>query len=259
MEFNTIIFDVKDNVAWIRFNRPKKLNAMNMEVIGEINKALIACENDPKIKVVVLTGNEKAFIGGADIEPMSTGDVNFALRLVEVTTEMQERLADLSKPTIAGISGFCLGGGLEVALCADFRLAAENAVMGCPEITLGIIPGGGGTQRLPRLVGLAQATELLMLGKNIKADKALALGLVTQVVPVDQLEATVDNLAKKLAAIPGVAMKACKTAMRAGLNSGLKEGLRIEATAFAMLFGTYDQKEGLTAFLEKRKPAYEDR
>lgn len=259
MEYKTIIFSVKDGIAWIRFNRPKKLNAMNAQVIAEIENAIVECEGNDEIKAVIMIGNEKAFIAGADIEPIAGADVNSAFQLVELTTRMQERLADLPKPTIAAISGFALGGGLEVALCCDFRIAAENAVLGLPEITLGILPGGGGTQRLPRLVGPGPAAELLLLGARIKADRALSIGLVTEVVPVDQLEARAEDLAKRLAAIPGVAMKSCKTAMRAGLNCGLKEGLRIEEMAFCMLFGTVDQKEGMNAFLEKRKPKFQGR
>lgn len=257
MEYKTILFSVKDGIAWIRFNRPKKLNAMNAEVITEIEKAVAECEGNDEVKAVIMTGSEKAFIAGADIKPIAGADVNTAFQLAELTMRMQERLADLPKPTIAAISGFCLGGGLEVALCCDFRLAAENAVLGLPEIMLGIIPGGGGTQRLPRLVGLAPAAEMLLLGATIKAEKALSIALVTEVVPVDQLETKAQDLAMRLAAIPGVAMKACKTAMRSGLNCGLKEGLRIEEAAFSMLFGTLDQKEGMQAFVEKRKPKFQ--
>ncbi|BBO88091.1 enoyl-CoA hydratase/isomerase family protein [Desulfosarcina ovata] len=256
MEYKTILFSVKDGIAWIRFNRPKKLNAMNAQVITEIERVIVECESNDEIKAVIMIGNEKAFIAGADIKPLSDADVNSAFRLVELTTRMQERLADLPKPTIAAISGFALGGGLEVALCCDFRLAAENAVLGLPEITLGIIPGGGGTQRLTRLVGLGPAAEMLLAGVTIKAEKALSIGLVTEVVPVDQLEIKAEDLAMRLAVIPAVAMKACKTAMRSGLNCGLKEGLRIEEMAFCMLFGTLDQKEGMKAFLEKRKPKF---
>jgi enoyl-CoA hydratase len=259
MEYKTIIFSVKDRVACIKFNRPKKLNAMNFEVIKELERAISECEENEEVKAVILTGNEKSFIAGADIVPMANFDVNSAFQLAELTMGMQERLSDLPKPTISAISGFALGGGLEIALCCDFRLAAENAVFGLPEITLGIIPGGGGTQRLSRLVGLGPAAELLLLGTTIKADKALSIGLVTDVVPLDQLTTKSEELAMRLAAIPAVAIKACKTAMRAGLNSGLKEGLRIEEAAFSMLFGTYDQKEGMKAFIEKRQPEFKDK
>ena len=256
MEYQTIRFETKDEMAWIQFNRPEKLNAMNSQLLTELEQALIACEENQKVRSIILTGNEKAFIAGADIGPYAKADVSEAHRLGTFTMNVQERLADIPKPTIAAISGFALGGGLEIALCCDFRLAADNAVLGLPEITLGIIPGGGGTQRLPRLVGLGMATEMLLLGTTVRADKALSIGLVTGVFPQEQLISEAENLAKRLAKMPAIAVKACKTAMRAGLSTGLKEGLRIELTAFSMLFGTLDQKEGMAAFLERRRPAF---
>jgi enoyl-CoA hydratase len=256
MEEKTILFEVKEEIAWIHFHRPEKLNAMNSQLLAELEKAVISCEEMEDVRSVVLTGNEKAFIAGADIGPYAKADVNKALQMATFTLNVQERLADLPKPTIAAISGFALGGGLEIALCCDFRLAAENAVLGLPEITLGIIPGGGGTQRLPRLIGLAAATEMLLLGKTIKADKALSLGLVSGLYPQDLLVSEAEKLAKRLARIPPMALKACKTAIRTGLSVGLKEGLKTELTAFSMLFGTLDQKEGMEAFLEKRKAQF---
>jgi enoyl-CoA hydratase len=256
MELETIRFEVRDGIAWIRFHRPEKLNAMNSQVLAELEQALASCEGEESIRSVVLAGNEKAFIAGADIGPYAKADVNQALQMGTFTMNVQERLADLPRPTIAAISGFALGGGLEIALCCDFRLAAENAVLGLPEITLGIIPGGGGTQRLPRLIGLGPATEMLFLGTTIKADRALALGLVSGVYPQDQLASEAEKLAKRLAKLPPVALKACKTSMRTGLSAGLKEGLRTELAAFSMLFGTLDQKEGMAAFLEKRKAQF---
>lgn len=256
MKDDLVLFSVEQNIGWIRFNRPQKLNAMNLELLGELDKVLLECEKREDVRALILTGNEKAFIAGADIQPLAKGDVNTGYQVAEDTMKVQERLADLPKPTIAAIAGFALGGGLEVALCCDFRLAADNALLGLPEITLGIIPGGGGTQRLPRLVGLAAATEMLFLGKPVKAERALSIGLVHEVLPPDQLLTRAEALARRLAEIPAVAMKACKGAMRAGLNSGLKEGLRMEQAAFSILFGTQDQKEGMAAFLEKRKPSY---
>jgi enoyl-CoA hydratase len=252
----TVLLDVKEEIAWIRFHRPEKLNAMNSQVLVDLEKAVVSCEESETVRSVVLTGNERAFIAGADIGPYAQADVNKALQMATFTMNVQERLAGLSKPTVAAISGFALGGGLEIALCCDFRLAAENAVLGLPEITLGIIPGGGGTQRLPRLIGLGPATEMLLLGGTIKADKALALGLVSGVYPQDRLLEEAEKLARRLAQIPAVALKACKTAMRTGLSAGLQEGLKTEMIAFSMLFGTLDQKEGMAAFLEKRKPKF---
>jgi enoyl-CoA hydratase len=252
----TVLLDVKEEIAWIRFHRPEKLNAMNSQVLVELEKIVVSCEAKEDVRSVVLTGNEKAFIAGADIGPYAQADVNKALQMATFTMNVQERLAGLSKPTVAAISGFALGGGLEIALCCDFRLAAENAVLGLPEITLGIIPGGGGTQRLPRLIGLGPATEMLLLGGTIQADKALALGLVSGVYPQDQLLAETEKLAKRLAKMPPVALKACKTAIRTGLSAGLQEGLKTEMMSFSMLFGTLDQKEGMASFLEKRKPKF---
>ena len=169
---------------------------------------------------------------------------------------VQGRLADLPKPTIAAVSGYALGGGCEVSLCCDFRIVADNAVFGLPEITLGIIPGGGGTQRLPRLVGPGVAAELLFLGEMIKADRAQQIGLVNRVVPLDDLENEVKIFAAKLMERPAMALRAAKTAMRKGMSASLGEGLQIEQDLFCMLFGTEDQKEGMAAFIEKRKPVF---
>lgn len=259
MDLKYINFKKRDGISWVQFNRPEKLNALNPDVLRDLDKAVDTCEEDDAIKVVVLHGNEKAFVAGADIENMAKGDIKSAFELTDLTMRVQERLADLPKPTIAAISGYALGGGCELALCCDFRIAADNAVLGQPEITLGIIPGGGGTQRLTRLVGLGPATELIFTGEMIKANKAEQIGLVSRVVPLDQLEGEAEALASKLMEMPALALRAAKTAMRKGLNTSLKEGLHIEQDLFCMLFGTEDQKEGMAAFLEKRKPLFQGR
>jgi enoyl-CoA hydratase/carnithine racemase len=169
---------------------------------------------------------------------------------------VQEHLADLPIPTIAAISGYALGAGCEVALCCDFRIAADNAVFGFPEITLGIIPGGGGTQRLPRLVNLGAAARMLLIGERIKSEEAEKINLVDKVVPLADLEPEAKRLALTLSQRPALALRAAKTAMRRGLTLPLKEGLQMEQSLFCMLFGTDDQKEGMAAFMEKRKPAF---
>jgi enoyl-CoA hydratase/carnithine racemase len=256
MELQYIIFAKADGLGRIQFNRPEKLNAVNADVFKELDKVLIRCEADDDIRVVLLTGNEKAFVAGADIKDMSTGDIKFAYELTDLTMRVQERLADFPKPTIAAISGFALGAGCEIALCCDFRIASDNAILGLPEITLGIIPGGGGTQRLTRLVGLQAAAEMILLGETIKADKAKQIGLVNRVVALDQVEKESMAFAGKLMKLPPMALRAAKTAMQKGLNISLKEGLRMEQDLFCMLFGTEDQKEGMAAFLEKRAPEY---
>lgn len=259
MDLKYINFKNRDGISWVQFNRPEKLNALNSEVLRDLEKAVATCEEDDAIKVIVLHGNEKAFIAGADVGNMAKADIKVAYKLTDLTMRVQERLADLPKPTIAAISGYALGGGCEVALCCDFRIAAENAVFGQPEITLGIIPGGGGTQRLTRLVGIGQATELVFTGEMIKADRAERIGLVSKVVPLDKLETEVKSLAVKLMERPELALRAAKTALRKGLNISLNEGLHIEQDLFCILFGTEDQKEGMAAFLDKRKPVFKGR
>ena len=259
MDLKYIIFKIEEGIGWIQFNRPDKLNAVNAEVLADLEEALIRCEQDDDIRVVALKGNDKAFVAGADVKEMVTGDVKFAYDMTDLTLRVQERLADLPKPTIAALSGFALGAGCELALCCDFRIAADNAVIGLPEITLGIIPGGGGTQRLPRLVGLPAATELIFLGETVKADRAEQIGLVNRTVLLDRLEEETAALAGKLMKRPSMALRAAKTAMRKGLGASLKDGLQMEQDLFCMLFGTADQKEGMAAFLEKRKPQYQGR
>lgn len=256
MDLRYINFGVKDGIAWIQFNRSEKLNALNPDVLRDLETVVARCEQEDDIKVVVLMGNEKAFVAGSDIGHMAKADIKLAYKLADLTMRTQERLADLPKPTIAAISGYALGGGCEVALCCDFRIAAENAVFGLPEITLGIIPGGGGTQRLPRLVNLAVAARMILLGDSINSEEAYRFGLVDKVVSLDRLEDEAKELASKLLERPFLALRAAKTAMRKGMSTSLKEGLQIEQDLFCMLFGTADQKEGMAAFLEKRKPVF---
>ena len=259
MDLKYMNYKCEEGIAWAQFNRPKKLNALNPDVFRDLEAVMEKCEEDDPIRVLVLTGSEKAFIAGADIGAMAKGDIGVAYEMTDQTMRVQGRLADLPKPTIAAISGYALGGGCEVALCCDFRIAADNAVLGFPEINLGIIPGGGGTQRLPRLVGFTWAPELILLGETIKAEMAERIGLVNKIVPQDQLEAEAKALAEKLMQRPAVALRAAKTAMRKGMNASLDEGLQIEQGVFCMLFGTKDQKEGMAAFLEKQKPKFEGR
>jgi len=256
MNLKYVKFSVEDQIGWIQFNRPEKLNALNPDVLKDLEKAVEYCDREDKIRVVVLTGSEKAFVAGADIQHMSTGNPNLAYDLSDLTTSVQERIADLKKPTIASIAGYALGGGCEMALCCDFRIGADNAVLGLPEITLGIIPGGGGTQRLPRLIGIGKAARLILLGDMIKADEAQRIGLLDRVVATDELKNETKIMALKLIKRPAVALRAAKTAMRKGLNMSLKDGLILEQDLFAMLFGTEDQKEGMAAFMEKRKPEF---
>lgn len=257
MEPKYISLEVRNGVGRIKFDRPEKLNAVNPEVLRQLEAALALCEADEQVGVLVLTGDEKAFIAGADLENMSEAGVRQALELTEQTMRVQERLADFPRPTIAAVAGYALGAGFEIALCCDFRIGAENAVLGLPEVGLGIIPGGGGTQRLPRLIGLAAATELVLLGARIDARRAVELGLLNKVVPLGSLEEEVNALAAQLLSKPALALTAAKVAMGRGANMALKDGLKLEQSLFAMLFGTRDRQEGISAFLEKRKPRFE--
>ena len=256
MAYRYLICEKKNGLGRIQMNRPDKLNALNTEVFNEIEKSLMDFEQDDKTKVIVISGNEKAFGAGADVEPMTNADIVKAFELTDQSQAIFKRLAGMAKPTIAGISGYALGGGLELALCCDLRIAAENAVFGFPEINLGLIPGGGGTQRLPRLIGEGRAMELILLGGNINAKQAENWGLVNKVVPIEKLEVKCGELANKLIEKSSIALRAAKSAIRAGGNVGMEDGLKIEQDAFCMLFGTADQKEGIASFLEKRKPAF---
>ncbi len=256
MELTKMRFEINGNLAWARFNRPEKLNALNAAVFQDLNTILETCETDDEVKVLVLTGSDKVFAAGADIDQMAKGSIKDAYSLTDKAIPIQERLADFPKPTIAAISGYALGGGLEAALCCDFRIGDDTAKVGLPEINLGIIPGGGGTQRLPRLINPSRALELIMTGDIIDADKAFQLGILNQMVPAGSLETEVTRLAKKLMARPVMAVRAAKTAVRKGLNTSLKDGICIEQDLFCMLFGTHDQKEGMGAFIEKRKPGF---
>ncbi|ACL04333.1 Enoyl-CoA hydratase/isomerase [Desulfatibacillum aliphaticivorans] len=256
MDLKYVLYSTEDGIAWIRLNRPDKLNALNHVVFDEIGQAVAAAAADDDVRVVVLTGSDKVFAAGADIEHMSKGTISDAFKLTDGSFRIQESLADIPKPTIAAISGYALGGGLELALCCDFRIASETAVVGLPEINLGIIPGGGGTQRLPRLINYSLAAEMVMTGGMVKAEKAERYGILNRVVPQDQLMDEVKKLASKLMSKSSVALRAAKTAMRKGLNVSLKDGLHIEQDLFCMLFGTEDQKEGMAAFLEKRKAEF---
>jgi len=249
-------FEVRDGIGWFRFDRPEHLNALNPGVFRDIEKVVERCEGDSCVHTLVLAGDARAFAAGADIKHMATGRVPLATELTDQSNRTQQRLAELFKPTIAAVSGYALGGGCEIALCCDFRIAAENAVFGLPDIKLGIIPGGGGTQRLTRLIGLSSAIRMIMTGETVTSSEALQLGLVHDVVEIDRLEDEVVALSTTLSRQPVVALRAAKTAIYEGLNMSLMDGLKLEQALFCMLFGTDDQTEGMAAFIEKRKPNF---
>ena len=261
MEYTDIKVSKGGGIATIAVDRPKVLNAIRYHTMLEIKNALEDIEGDSEIRVVVLTGaGDKAFVSGGDISIMAAG-----AGYVETLTEVPKGqaictdLENFPKPVIARINGVALGGGTELALSCDIRIAADTAIMGVPEIKLGIIPGYGGTQRLPRLVGLGKAKEMVLTGDHISAAEALRIGLVNQVVPKAELDAAVAKMAGKLAARGPVALHMAKVSMNNGTQADLRTGLDIEARCFALCFGTQDRVEGMKAFLEKRKAEFQGR
>jgi enoyl-CoA hydratase/carnithine racemase len=245
-EFVTL--ETTDGIGTIRLNRPK-VNALNDQVTEELAAAARAAAAD-EVRAVVIYGGEKVFAGGADIKVMAeAGYAEMALRSARLHEAMNV-LAGLGKPVVAAITGYALGGGLEVALAADFRVAGESARLGQPEILLGVIPGAGGTQRLPRLIGPARAKDLVFSGRMVGAAEALEIGLVDQVVPDSDVYQAAVDMVKRYAAGPALALRAAKQAIDAGLGVDLATGLELERVQFAALFGTEDQRAGMRSFLE---------
>jgi enoyl-CoA hydratase/carnithine racemase len=242
--------EVEDAVATIRLDRPK-MNALNARLRDELAEAARTVDTDPAVRAVVLYGGEKVFAAGADIKEMA--EMSYA-QMAEHCRALQAALntvARIGAPVVAAITGYALGGGLELALCADFRVAGESAKLGQPEIQLGVIPGAGGTQRLPRLIGPARAKDLVFTGRHVRADEALALGLADKVVPDDEVYAAAGKMAARYAEGPAVALRAAKEAIDAGLETDLATGLEIERLHFAGLFATEDQKTGMRSFVEE--------
>jgi len=257
MDYKNILVDVSQGIAKITFNRPKVLNAMSYDVMSELSCALYECDQNDAVKALILTGaGEKAFVAGADISQMQNATPVDIMKLMELGQGTLRFLETMSKPSIAAVNGFALGGGTEIALACDIRIAAENAMFGQPEILIGILPGWGGTQRLPRLVGMGIAKELILTGSQISAKRAYEIGLVNKVVPAAQLMEEAEKLAKKFVTLPGFAVKMAKNAMNFGFDMPLEGGVKLELSAISQCFSTQDQKEGMTAFLEKRKPTF---
>jgi enoyl-CoA hydratase len=247
--------------ATITIDRPKVLNAIRYQTMLEIQDALNDIGQDEAIRVVVLTGaGEKAFISGGDISIMAKGTGYIEL-LQEIPKGQQVlfSIENFPKPVIARINGIALGGGTELALCCDIRVAADTAIMGVPEITLGIIPGYGGTQRLPRIVGMGKAKQLVLTGEHISAQEAYRIGLVDVLAPKAELDAAVEDLCRKIAARGPIALYMGKEAINHGMQTDIRTGMSIEAKCFALCFGSQDRVEGMNAFLEKRKPVFKGR
>ena len=257
MSFENIILEVKGPIATLFFNRPKALNALNNALFDELNIALDKVRENKEIRVLILTGaGDKAFVAGADIAELVKMNPLEAKTFSRKGQKVFSKIEDLPIPAIAAVNGFALGGGSEAALACDFIYASDKAIFGLPEITLGLIPGFGGTQRLARLVGANRAKEMIFSGKAIKADEALAYGIVNKVCDHDKLMEEVMKTAELIASRGSVALRSAKEVIQNGLKTDLETGCRIENDAFGLTMVSEDAKEGTGAFLEKRKPVF---
>ncbi|MDT0181703.1 enoyl-CoA hydratase [Microbacterium sp. ARD31] len=256
-DYETILVDTRGRVGWITLNRPQALNALNSQIMHEIVAAASAFDDDDDIGAIVVTGSERAFAAGADIKEM---EAKTGLDMIMGDHFGQwSRFAALRTPVIAAVSGYALGGGCELAMMCDIILAADTATFGQPEITLGVIPGMGGSQRLIRAVGYYKAAELILTGRMMGAEEAERAGLVSRVVPASELLDEAARTADAIAAKSLPSVYAAKAALDAAMETSLAEGLRFERHAFASLFDTVDQKEGMAAFREKRSPEFRNR
>ncbi len=257
MEKTNILIEVTDEIGWLKINRPESLNALNSEVIASLDYSLHILDQDLTVKVIVITGaGEKAFVAGGDIKEMATMSPQEARAFAHKGQQMIMFIEKMNKPVIAAVNGYALGGGFELALACDFIYASEKAKLGLTEVTLGVIPGFGGTQNLARLIGPNKARELIFSGRMISAQQAKEWGIVNEVFPADELHAGVMEVARSIARNGTIAVGSAKEAIVNGLNMGKEEGLRYESSLFATLFATHEQKEGMQAFITKRKPEF---
>lgn len=254
-----IRFDIEEGIATLTINRPEVMNALNGDTLEALRKQFARFDSDPAVRVVIITGaGDKAFVAGGDIARMRDLGPLAAKDMALFAQDVLNHIERCSKPVIAAINGYALGGGCELAMACDLRIASESARFGQPEVNLGIIPGWAGTQRLPRLVGRGRALELVLTGELIDAQEAWRIGLVNKVVPHSELMAEARKLASKIASRSMVVTRLCKEAVNNGLEMDLSRASQYEADLFGLCFGTADQKEGMSAFLEKRKPEFRD-
>jgi enoyl-CoA hydratase len=254
----TVIVTREEAIAVVQLNRPEVLNALNEELMDELARALEELDDDEAVRCIVLTGNEKAFAAGADIKASFIEATPVSMLRQDLTTKW-ERVRRIKTPIIAAVSGYALGGGCELAMVCDIIVASETAQFGQPEVNLGIIPGAGGTQRLTRTVGKYVAMEMILTGRRVKADEAKAMGLVAHVYPAASWLEDAKALARTIAEKPPIAIRLATEAIDVALNSPLDAGLEFERKAFYLLFATEDKKEGVDAFVNKRKPSFRGR
>lgn len=258
MAYETILTSTDHGVGVVTLNRPKALNALSTTLMHELGEALVAFDGDDTIGVILIAGNEKAFAAGADIKEMADRDFIDVYGSDFITSEW-ETILQIRKPVIAAVGGYALGGGCELAMMCDFIIASDNAKFGQPEINIGIIPGSGGTQRLTRAVGKAKSMEMCLTGRMIDAEEAERAGLVSRVVPGDELMGEAMSVAQKIAKLSRPSTMMCKEAVNAAFETTLRQGVMYERRLFHSLFATEDQKEGMAAFIEKRQPNFKHR
>jgi enoyl-CoA hydratase len=256
MSWKNITFNQKEAIAIVTLNRPNLLNALNTETLNELHEIFTQLDSDTGVRVIIITGSGKAFIAGADISEMNTYSPEEARAFSQLGHKTMDAIQNTGKPVIAAINGFTLGGGLELALSCDILIASEKAVLGLPEVNLGLIQGFGGTQRLPRLIGKARAKELIFTGEALKAQKACEIGLVNRVVPQEELLPEAEKMAQLISTKSPVALALAKRAIESGYDVPLPEGCTKEIDAFVESFNSQDRDEGIKAFLEKRKPLF---
>lgn len=253
MDYTNLLINIQDQIALLTINSPKTLNSLNSQVLTELEAAFCELENDKSVLVVILTGaGDKAFVAGADIKEMASMDACQGHQFALKGQRLMRYIATMTKPVIAAVNGYALGGGLELALACDFIYASEKAKIGFPEVTLGIMPGFGGTQNLPRRIGSSRAAELIYSGTMINADKALAWGVFNEVFTHEELLDKTRTIASTIASVGSVGVGHAKNAMLNGLDMSKDDGFLYEAALFGVLFATDDQKEGMNAFVEKR-------
>ncbi|MBS4534671.1 short-chain-enoyl-CoA hydratase [Clostridium sp. D2Q-14] len=259
MDFNSLTLQREGSIAILKINRPKALNALNTEVLLELDKAIEDLKFDEDVDVIVLSGEGKAFVAGADILEMKDKNANEARVFAEIGISVFRKIETMEKPVIAAVNGFALGGGCELSMACDMRIASEKAKFGQPEVGLGIIPGFSGTQRLSRLVGTAKAKELIFTADTINAKEAERIGLVNKVVAPEDLMNEAIDLAEKISSKAQIAIRHSKMAINRGIETDIETGMEIEKDLFALCFASEDQKEGMTAFTEKRKANFKNK
>lgn len=257
--YENIKFEVKENIAYVTINRPKAMNALNMDVLSELYDAFTKIEADAEVKAVILTGEGKAFVAGADIAQMHQLTALEGRQMMIMGHKVMNLIENIEKPVIAAVNGFALGGGCELAMACDIRIASEKAKFGQPEVGLGIIPGFGGTQRLARLVGKGMAKYLIMTAEIIPAAEAYRIGLVEKTAAPEELMETAEAVAKTIASKAPIAVATAKTAINNGYDMDMKSASKFEIETFTAAFGSEDKTEGMAAFLEKRAPEFKNK